>query len=182
MTAPRLSQQVCYPLRIFQTSKAIAANPDQIRPGWEAKLASVRAAVARRANRRIVMRQVGDRLIPVGVTSGRVHTLPGADGADNGADGESGSGTGSRRRRGARTNGPADITQLLGQIGLGGQDLEEVTHNSVASHASFLSPCAAHGHGGNAPIAVGTRRAPEKGRREEAEGNYRCRICRRSTA
>lgn len=99
---------------------------DQIRPDWEAKLASVRAAVARRANRRIVMRQVGDRLIPVGVTSGRVHTLPGADGADSGAEGESGNGTGSRRRRGARTNGPADITQLLGQIGLGGQDLEEL--------------------------------------------------------
>ncbi|KAL4067673.1 hypothetical protein J3A83DRAFT_4097589 [Scleroderma citrinum] len=97
---------------------------DQIRPDWEAKLASVRAAVARRANRRIVMRQVGDRLIPVGVTSGRVHALPGADGADNG-DSESGNGSGSRRRRG-RTNGPSDITHLLGQIGLGGQDLEEL--------------------------------------------------------
>ncbi|KAG6335155.1 hypothetical protein ID866_3939 [Astraeus odoratus] len=98
---------------------------DQIRPDWETKLAAVRAAVARRANRRIVMRQVGDRLIPVGVTSGRVHTLPGTDGTDNG-ESETGSGTGSRRRRGGRTNGPADITQLLGQIGLGGQDLEEL--------------------------------------------------------
>lgn len=98
---------------------------DHIRPDWEAKLAAVRAAVARRANRRIVMRQVGDRLIPVGVTSGRVHTLPSTDGADNG-ESENVSGTGSRRRRGGRANGPSDITQLLGQIGLGGQDLEEL--------------------------------------------------------
>ncbi|KAI6036544.1 hypothetical protein BKA83DRAFT_4164370 [Pisolithus microcarpus] len=98
---------------------------DQIRPDWEAKLAAVRAAVARRANRRIVMRQVGDRLIPVGVTSGRVHTLPSTDGADNG-ESENVPGTGSRRRRGGRANGPSDITQLLGQIGLGGQDLEEL--------------------------------------------------------
>ncbi|KAI6127827.1 hypothetical protein EV401DRAFT_1933404, partial [Pisolithus croceorrhizus] len=98
---------------------------DQIRPDWEAKLAAVRAAVARRANRRIVMRQVGDRLIPVGVTSGRVHTLPSTDGADNG-ESENVSNAGSRRRRGGRANGPSDITQLLGQIGLGGQDLEEL--------------------------------------------------------
>jgi hypothetical protein len=32
---------------------------------------AIRATVARRANRRIVFRQVGDRLIPVGITSGR---------------------------------------------------------------------------------------------------------------
>ncbi|KAG6376188.1 hypothetical protein JVT61DRAFT_2163 [Boletus reticuloceps] len=101
---------------------------DQIRPDWEAKLAAVRAAVARRANRRIIMRQVGDRLIPVGVTSGRVHALPTTDGAD-GQDGENGSPapvTGSRRRRGPRANGQTDLSQLLGQMGLGGQDLEEL--------------------------------------------------------
>ena len=44
---------------------------DQVRPDWEEKLATVKAAVTRRANRRIIMRQVGDRLIPVGVTSSR---------------------------------------------------------------------------------------------------------------
>ena len=33
---------------------------DEIRPDWEAKLASVKAVAARRANRRIVMRQVRD--------------------------------------------------------------------------------------------------------------------------
>ncbi|KAG8217552.1 hypothetical protein J3R82DRAFT_5701 [Butyriboletus roseoflavus] len=74
------------------------------------------------------MRQVGDRLIPVGVTSGRVHTLPTTEGAD-GLDGESGSpgsAAGSRRRRGPRPNGQTDLSQLLGQMGLGGQDLEEL--------------------------------------------------------
>ncbi|KAH7924561.1 hypothetical protein BV22DRAFT_1195811 [Leucogyrophana mollusca] len=96
---------------------------DQIRPDWEAKLAAVRAAVARRANRRIIMRQVGDRLIPVGVTSGRVHALPTEDGQDGG-DNE---GRGSRRsRRHPRSNGNSDLSQLLGQMGLGGQDLEEL--------------------------------------------------------
>ncbi|KAF8844917.1 hypothetical protein BDN67DRAFT_1007712 [Paxillus ammoniavirescens] len=98
---------------------------DQIRPDWEAKLAAVRAAVTRRANRRIIMRQVGDRLIPIGVTSGRVHALPTTEGAE-GTEGESGSGSGSRRRRGQRSNGQADLSQLLGQMGLGGQDLEEL--------------------------------------------------------
>ncbi|KAF9227869.1 hypothetical protein BS17DRAFT_693406 [Gyrodon lividus] len=98
---------------------------DQIRPDWEAKLAAVRAAVTRRANRRIIMRQVGDRLIPIGVTSGRVHTIPTADSAE-GAEGESASANGSRRRRGQRSNGQTDLSQLLGQMGLGGQDLEEL--------------------------------------------------------
>ncbi|KAH7889651.1 hypothetical protein F5I97DRAFT_1924181 [Phlebopus sp. FC_14] len=98
---------------------------DQIRPDWEAKLAAVRAAVTRRANRRIIMRQVGDRLIPVGVTSGRVHALPTGDGAE-GAESEVGSGGGSRRRRVHRSNGQSDLSHLLGQMGLGGQDLEEL--------------------------------------------------------
>ncbi|KAG0705042.1 hypothetical protein DFH29DRAFT_908537 [Suillus ampliporus] len=95
---------------------------DQIRPDWEAKLAAVRAAVTRRANRRIIMRQVGDRLIPVGVTSGRIHALPTGDGQDGG---EADTGAGRRSRR-HRNNGQPDISQLLGQMGLGGQDLEEL--------------------------------------------------------
>ncbi|KAG2157423.1 hypothetical protein DEU56DRAFT_764563 [Suillus clintonianus] len=95
---------------------------DQIRPDWEAKLAAVRAAVTRRANRRIIMRQVGDRLIPVGVTSGRVHPLPTGDGQDGG---EVDPGA-TRRSRRHRNNGQPDISQLLGQMGLGGQDLEEL--------------------------------------------------------
>ncbi|KAL6309082.1 hypothetical protein BKA93DRAFT_724342 [Sparassis latifolia] len=94
---------------------------DMIRPDWEAKLTAVRAAVARRANRRIIMRQVGDRLIPVGVTSGRIHALPTEDGQ---AEGESSNERGSRRSRRRPQN--QDINQLLGSMGLGGQDLEEL--------------------------------------------------------
>ncbi|RXK38324.1 hypothetical protein M231_04366 [Tremella mesenterica] len=44
---------------------------DEIRPDWERKLNAVKAAAARRASRRIIMRQVGDRLIPIGYTSSR---------------------------------------------------------------------------------------------------------------
>jgi hypothetical protein len=91
--------------------------PDHIRPDWEAKLASVRAAVARRANRRIIMRQVGDRLIPVGVTSGR-HVIP-EEGGQSG-DAENG---GSRRSRGRRRG---DQNQNFGEY-MAGQDLEEVS-------------------------------------------------------
>jgi hypothetical protein len=100
---------------------------DQIRPDWEAKLQAVRAQAARRANRRIIMRQVGDRLIPIGVTSGRVHTLPSdlsgegaaaavAAAAENASNG--GSGRRSRRRQ------QNELSHLLG--GMAGQDLEEV--------------------------------------------------------
>jgi hypothetical protein len=44
---------------------------DMIHPDWQEKLNAVRTTAARRANRRIVFRQVGDRLIPIGITSGR---------------------------------------------------------------------------------------------------------------
>ncbi|GMK58795.1 hypothetical protein CspeluHIS016_0602370 [Cutaneotrichosporon spelunceum] len=44
---------------------------DAIRPDWESKLNAVKAQAARGAARRIVMRQVGDRLIPIGYTSSR---------------------------------------------------------------------------------------------------------------
>ncbi|CAD6961667.1 unnamed protein product [Tilletia controversa] len=44
---------------------------DMIRPDWEDKLRQAHAAIARRANRRIIMRQVGDRLTPIGVSSSR---------------------------------------------------------------------------------------------------------------
>jgi hypothetical protein len=122
---------------------------DQIRPDWEAKLAAVRAAVTRRANRRIIMRQVGDRLIPVGVTSGRVHTLPTGDGQDGGEVDTNGG-----RRRRHRNNGQQDIGQLLGQMGLGGQDLEEV----LALHFEVIQliRLPVNGHGGYAPFTFGT--------------------------
>ncbi|CAO1631266.1 unnamed protein product [Jaminaea pallidilutea] len=44
---------------------------DMIRPDWQEKLSQAQAAILRRANRRIIMRQVGERLIPVGVSSSR---------------------------------------------------------------------------------------------------------------
>ncbi|KAJ7219108.1 hypothetical protein GGX14DRAFT_434654 [Mycena pura] len=94
---------------------------DHIRPDWEAKLAAVRAAVARRANRRIVMRQVGDRLIPVGVTSGRVHALSPEEAAQ--AEG-SADGTGSRRSR--RRQQPPPNGNLEQFMGMGGSELEEL--------------------------------------------------------
>ncbi|KAH9901206.1 hypothetical protein C8Q73DRAFT_662620 [Cubamyces lactineus] len=95
---------------------------DQIHPDWEAKLAAVRAAVARRANRRIIMRQVGDRLIPVGVTSGRVHALPAEEGGAETTEGSSD--RGSRRSRRRQQN--QELNQFLGTMGLAGQDLEEL--------------------------------------------------------
>lgn len=111
------------------------------------------------------MRQVGDRLIPVGVTSGRVHTLPNTEGADA-ADAENappGGTSGSRRRRGPRMNGQ-DLSQLLGQMGLGGQDLEEVSSHLVFSTHAHLGP--AHGHGGHASLSYRARGAAKKRRRQ----------------
>ena len=69
------------------------------------------------------MRQVGDRLIPVGI--GRVHT-------EEGEGGEGGSG--SRRRR--NRNPPGELAQYLG---MGGQDLEEVSQKAVAFIGSKAS-------------------------------------------
>ncbi|KAJ3975626.1 hypothetical protein EV361DRAFT_472684 [Lentinula raphanica] len=102
----------------FSADSPEVVTTDQIRPDWEAKLAAVRAAVTRRANRRIIMRQVGDRLIPVGVTSGRIHALSpeeAASAANGGGDGTGGSWRSRRRQQGG--NG---LEQYLGQ------DLEEI--------------------------------------------------------
>jgi hypothetical protein len=44
---------------------------DALYPNFQDKIDAVQAAVQRRANRRIVFRQVGDRLVPVGITSSR---------------------------------------------------------------------------------------------------------------
>jgi flagellar biogenesis protein FliO len=85
-------------------------------------LVAVRAAVTRRANRRIIMRQVGDRLIPVGVTSGRVHPITPEETGQN----ESNDNGGSRRSRRQR-NQNQDLNQFLGSMGMGGADLEEVS-------------------------------------------------------
>lgn len=124
-----------------------------IHPDWEAKLEAMKAAVARRANRRIVFRQVGDRLVPVGISSGRGG---GADGAnptmatttlppnflsqiaaalDVSNEGSGGGGSSSGRRRASRSarrsrggsGGNDEISQLLESLGLGGgPDIEEM--------------------------------------------------------
>lgn len=64
------------------------------------------------------MRQVGDRLIPVGVTSGRVQVLSAEEAAAPTADG------GNRRNR-RRQNQPNGVFEQY--VGMGGQDLEEVS-------------------------------------------------------
>lgn len=86
--------------------------PDEIRPDWEAKLNAVKAAAARKASRRIVMRQVGDRLIPIGFTSARAEASSGAD-----------SGGGSPSRREARASRRGSGRE---------RDLEEVSLESNA--------------------------------------------------
>ncbi|WVQ98658.1 hypothetical protein IAU59_005789 [Kwoniella sp. CBS 9459] len=88
---------------------------DEIRPDWEQKLNTVKAAAARRASRRIVMRQVGDRLVPIGFTSSRA---PGtADfsmsvGQNNTSNDENGAGSrrGSRRRE---SNRERELEELM---------------------------------------------------------------------
>ncbi|KAF9484942.1 hypothetical protein BDN70DRAFT_871933 [Pholiota conissans] len=102
----------------FSADSPEVVTTDQIRPDWEAKLEAVRAAVARRANRRIIMRQVGDRLIPVGVTSGRVHALTPEEAAAAGADASGGS-----RRSRRRQQGGGQFEQYMN---IAGQDLEEM--------------------------------------------------------
>lgn len=115
-----------------------------IHPDWEAKLEQMKAVVARRANRRIVFRQVGDRLIPVGITSGRggegaTPTMAGTQGlppqllsqiaaALDASNENGGSSSGSRRRsRSSRRRSNDEMAQLLESLGLGGgADIEEM--------------------------------------------------------
>lgn len=99
------------------------------------------------------MRQVGDRLIPVGISSGRVQILPGGDGGDGTpAEGEgSGQGTpsgggGSRRSR----RRDRELSRLLGMVGgnvanypngvMGAQDLEDVRTYTLSPMTLFLKP------------------------------------------
>ncbi|KAM0754147.1 hypothetical protein T439DRAFT_378231 [Meredithblackwellia eburnea MCA 4105] len=133
----------------FAHTEKNVVTTDQLHPDWEAKVEAVRATVARRANRRIVFRQVGDRLIPVGITSGRegdganatmtTTTLPPGFAAQvaaaldpssagsSGGSGGGGSGSGREGRRAQRRRN-AEMAQLLESmgVGLGGQDLEEM--------------------------------------------------------
>lgn len=117
---------------------------DQVRPDWQYRLAQAEAAVARRANRRVIMRQVGDRLIPIGISSSRMGAdlaaaaesgrinLNGPGGSIILNDGQMWPGTNtvttSRRRssrpsRGAEDNMP-DLARML-RMG-SGEDMEEI--------------------------------------------------------
>lgn len=85
------------------------------------------------------MRQVGDRLIPVGVTSGRVHALSPEEAAavaENGVSGGGGGASWRSRRRQQGASGGNGIEQYLGQ------DLEEVCSRFLCylffSHILFL--------------------------------------------
>ena len=69
--------------KVLPADDSSVITVDQVRPDWHLKLAQAEAAVARRANRRVIMRQVGDRLIPIGISSSRM-------GADLAAAAESG--------------------------------------------------------------------------------------------
>lgn len=87
------------------------------------------------------MRQVGDRLIPVGVTSGRVHALPTEDAQIENVEGGGGVERGSRRSRRRQQN--PDLNQFLGTMGIGGQDLEEASRSFIfcvdqGPHAVYL--------------------------------------------
>ncbi|SGZ22374.1 BQ5605_C022g09480 [Microbotryum silenes-dioicae] len=115
----------------FAHTEKDVVTTDQVHPDWEAKVEAIRATVARRANRRIVFRQVGERLIPVGVTSGRAGDgsnptmssmqLPPGFAAQVAAAMDSNA-TGRSSRSSRRRN--QEMAEML--AGLGGQDLEEL--------------------------------------------------------
>lgn len=109
-------------------SSASVVTVDHLHPDWQAKLDAVRATAARRANRRIVFRRVGDRLIPVGITSSR-DVMAAAAAAEAGMAGASpGSGTEdpsglrglSRRNRRRGSGREPEVQQYLS--GLAGQE------------------------------------------------------------
>ncbi|CAO1618059.1 unnamed protein product [Parajaminaea phylloscopi] len=111
----------------FSHSDPEVLTTDMVRPDWQARLATAQAAILRRANRRIIMRQVGDRLVPIGVSSSRVGAeLPegnGPGGAIILREGERwGSFSGSEEaagstsnRRGSRRGQAANYMQMAGQ-------------------------------------------------------------------
>ncbi|WWC61203.1 uncharacterized protein I303_103783 [Kwoniella dejecticola CBS 10117] len=96
---------------------------DEIRPDWENKLNAVKAAAARKASRRIVMRQVGDRLIPIGFTSSRA---PGTADFSMSVGQQSSSGEpGSRRSSRRSSNRERELEELM---------IEEAMRLSLMDH------------------------------------------------
>jgi hypothetical protein len=113
-------------------SAAGVVTVDHVHPDWQAKLDVVRATAARRANRRIVFRRVGDRLIPVGITSSRdvlaaaaaaeAHASAGGGTPPSGATFDTTEGTRafSRRSRRRGSSQQPEVQQYLS--GLAGQE------------------------------------------------------------
>ncbi|KAK4687217.1 hypothetical protein P7C73_g2906, partial [Tremellales sp. Uapishka_1] len=135
---------------------------DQIRPDWETKLNAVKAAAARRASRRIVMRQVGDRLIPVGFTSSRATGT--ADFSMSIPPDEGGSRR-SRRRDDARDM--EEQAMIMEAMRLSMIDHEEHQKKTAeeAKKASNSSVNLSAGSGSSTPIAAPQPSGPSKLRR-----------------
>lgn len=74
------------------------------------------------------MRQVGDRLIPIGITSSRDPIAPINIGnlGESDATGDGSPGRTRRRSRQQGGAGSAEVERLLANMGLGGADIEEV--------------------------------------------------------
>jgi hypothetical protein len=129
--------------RILAADDPSVITVDQVRPDWHYKLAQAEAAVARRANRRVIMRQVGDRLIPIGISSSRMGAdlaaaaesgrinLNGPGGSIILNDGQNWPGTGSvttsRRRSSRPSRGAGEgLPELARLMRMGaGEDMEE---------------------------------------------------------
>lgn len=106
---------------------------DAIQADWQIKLEAVKAAVQRRANRRIIFRQEGDRLVPVGVTSSRDPmgqaylgalgrnrvAVAGAEGEADaaGSNGEADANGSRRTRRNRGPNYGVDLEELMVMVG-----------------------------------------------------------------
>nr|ODN99686.1 zf-C3HC4 type zinc finger protein [Cryptococcus depauperatus CBS 7855] len=116
---------------------------DEIRPDWEAKLNAVKAAAARKASRRIIMRQIGDRLVPIGYTSSRA---PGAAevSASTGQNDENG--PNSRRSRRRESNNrereleevSAAFYRLVFSVDVNQLMIEEAMRLSLLDHEEHL--------------------------------------------
>ncbi|KAK0549008.1 SNF1-interacting protein [Tilletia horrida] len=152
---------------------------DMIRPDWEDKLRQAHAAIARRANRRIIMRQVGDRLIPIGVSSSRAGAadlpegiIQGPGGAiiiTGGADGFGvGPATAGQGTAGAGAGaGGREAGQGQGRWTIGGAAGQALAH---ASSSSSDSRSGRGGGGGSASDAANATIAAAGGRSDRGSG------------
>ena len=104
--ASQCQQQVCIFLQLLsnpaemQVSAPEVVTIDQIYPNWQEKVEAVKAAIARRANRRLIFQQVNGRMIPIGVSgSGNRDLAAMIEAARNSGASDSGSRSSRRSRR-----------------------------------------------------------------------------------